>query len=135
SDLAAADPRLPSAEAYDPRETPLVRAINHAKASVVNIHTVKTSFDDGAFASREGRKVNGMGTGIVIDGRGYIVTNHHVVAGVETLRCTLLDHITYEATTIAVDPLHDLANIKVTPTRDLTVMHLRTSSDLMLGET
>jgi len=132
----AADPRLPAAHAEDPRETPLVQAVQRAKASVVNIHSVKTTYDDeSVFASRQGRKVNGMGTGIVIDARGYIVTNHHVVAGVETLRCTLVDNSTYEATTIAVDPEHDLAIIKVVPTRDLTVMPHGTSSDLMLGET
>ncbi|MGC1275201.1 MAG: trypsin-like peptidase domain-containing protein [Planctomycetaceae bacterium] len=132
----ATDPRLPAADAEDPRETPLVLAVQRAKASVVNIHSVKTAYDDeSVFASRQGRKVNGMGTGIVIDGRGYIVTNHHVVAGVDSLRCTLVDHSTYEATTVAVDPERDLAIIKVVPTRELTVMPLGTSSDLMLGET
>ncbi len=132
----AADPRLPAADASDPRETPLVLAVQRAKASVVNIHSVKTAYDDeSVFAQRQGRKVNGMGTGIVIDGRGYIVTNHHVVSGVDSLRCTLFDHSTYEATTVAVDPERDLAIIKVSPSRELTVMPLGTSSDLMLGET
>jgi len=136
SAASAADPRLPAADASDPRETPLVLAINKAKASVVNIHSVKTTYDDASiFGSKQGRKVNGMGTGIVVDGRGYIVTNHHVVAGVESLRCSLVDGSSYDATTIAVDPDRDLAIIKVEPTRELTVMPLGTSSDLMLGET
>jgi len=125
-----------AAAAHDPRETPLVSAVKRAKASVVNIHSVKTAYDEGSvFGSRQGRKVNGMGTGIVIDPRGYIVTNNHVVAGVESLRCTLVDGSVYEATAIAVDPKRDLAIIKVEPTRPLTVMPLGTSSDLMLGET
>ncbi|MBA3312623.1 MAG: trypsin-like peptidase domain-containing protein [Planctomycetaceae bacterium] len=133
---AAADPRLPAADASDPRETPLVQAVKKAKASVVNIHSVKTSYDEASvFGSKQGRKVNGMGTGIVVDGRGYIVTNNHVVAGVESLRCSLVDGSSYDATTVAVDPEHDLAIIKVEPTRDLTVMPLGTSSDIMLGET
>ena len=136
SAASAADPRLPAPDASDPRETPLVQAINKAKASVVNIHSVKTTYDDASiFGSKQGRKVNGMGTGIVVDGRGYIVTNNHVVAGVESLRCSLVDGSSYEAKTIAVDPDRDLAIIKVEPTRDLTVMPLGTSSDLMLGET
>ena len=120
----------------DPRQTPLVLAVQRAKTSVVNIHSVKTTYDEGSvFGKSSGRKVNGMGTGIVVDPRGYIVTNHHVVAGVESLRCTLVDGSTYEATTVATDPKHDLAIIKVTPTAPLTVMPLGTSSDLMLGET
>lgn len=131
AEVPAADPA-----AHDARETPLVAAVKRAKASVVNIHSVKTAYDEGSvFGSRQGRKVNGMGTGIVIDPRGYIVTNNHVVAGVESLRCTLVDGSVYEATAVAVDPNRDLAIIKVEPTRDLTVMPLGTSSDLMLGET
>jgi serine protease Do len=120
----------------DPRETPIVTAVKRAQASVVNIHSVKTAYDEGSvFGSRQGRKVNGMGTGIVIDPRGYIVTNNHVVAGVESLKCTLVDGSVYEAATIVADPKRDLAVIKVEPSRDLAVMPLGTSSDLMLGET
>ncbi len=125
-----------SASAHDPRETPIVLAVKRAKASVVNIHSVKTSYDEaGVFATRQGRKVNGMGTGIVVDSRGYVVTNFHVVSGVDSLRCTLVDGGTFEATTVATDPKHDLALIRITPGRDLPVMPLGTSSDLMLGET
>ena len=130
------DPRMPATDAADPRDTPLVRAVKRAKTSVINIHSIKTSYDDASvFGSRQGRKVNGMGTGIVIDSRGYIVTNNHVVAGVESLTCTLYDGSTYDATTVAVDPERDLAIIKVEPTRPLTVMPLGTSSDLMECET
>jgi serine protease Do len=130
----AADP--PVAEGSDPRRTPVVMAVARAASSVVNIHSVKTSYeDDAGFGPRQGKKVNGMGTGIVIDGRGYIVTNNHVVQGVESLRCTLVDGSTYEATAVAVDTERDLAIIKVEPTRELAVMPLGTSSDLMLGET
>lgn len=132
----AAEPSQPGQDAADPRLTPDVLAVKRAAPSVVNIHSVKTSYDEASvFGSRDGRKVNGMGTGIVIDPRGYIVTNHHVVTGVESLRCTLIDGSTYEATTLAVDPTRDLAIIKVEPTRDLAVMPLGTSSDLMLCET
>ncbi|HEX6985115.1 MAG TPA: trypsin-like peptidase domain-containing protein, partial [Planctomycetaceae bacterium] len=133
--LVAAAPAA-AADAADPRLTPEVLAVKRAAPSVVNIHSVKTAYDDeSVFGSRQGRKVNGMGTGIVIDPRGYVVTNNHVVAGVESLQCSLSDGSRYEATTVAVDPERDLAIIKIEPTRDLTVMPLGTSSDLMLGET
>lgn len=122
--------------ASDARETPLVRAVKRAQRSVVNIHSEKTSYDkDGVFAGGPGRKVNGMGTGIIIDERGYIVTNQHVIADVDTLRTTMFDGSTYTARVISYDRKRDLAVIKVDPTRPLHVIPLGTSSDLMLGET
>ncbi len=123
-------------DAENPRETPVVRAVRIAKSSVVNIHSEKTASDeDSLFGSAKGRKINGMGTGIVVDERGYIVTNHHVVDGVDSLRVTLVDGSTFMARVVSTDRTHDLAVIKVEPSEPLDVMPLGTSSDLMLGET
>jgi hypothetical protein len=58
------------APAADSRETPLVRAVKRAKASVVNIHSEKTAPAGDPLFSPAGRKVNGMGTGIVVDHTG-----------------------------------------------------------------
>jgi serine protease Do len=124
------------APASERRQTPLVKAVERAKVSVVNIHSEKTTrTGDALFTGSKGKKVNGMGTGIVVDERGYIVTNHHVVHEVDTLRCTLFDGSTYNAQVVSTDREHDLAIIKIDATRPLTVMPLGTSSDLMLGET
>lgn len=120
----------------NPRETPLVRAVKRARQAVVNIHSEKTATGgDALFGSGRNRKISGMGTGVVIDERGYIVTNHHVVNGVDSLRVTLFDGSAYTAGTIAVDARRDLAIIRIHPTRPLKVMPMGTSSDLMLGET
>ena len=81
------------------------------------------------------RKINGMGTGIIIDERGYIITNHHVVNGVDSLHVTLDNGGHYEATVVSEDPVRDLALLKIQTREPLTVMPLGTSSDLMLGET
>lgn len=118
------------------RETPVVKAIRKAQGAVVNIHSEKTADDAGSLWSVDkGRKINGMGTGIVIDERGYIVTNHHVVDGVDSLRVTTREGSAYTASVVSYDRKHDLAIIKVNATRPLTVMPLGTSSDVMLGET
>lgn len=124
-----------SAHAANLRETPLVRAVKRAKTSVVNIHSQKTTYENDALFAGKGRKVNGMGTGIIFDERGYIVTNFHVVNGVDSLRVTLEDGSTYTAEVIASDSKRDLAIIKIKTSRRLTVMPMGTSSDLMLGET
>lgn len=117
------------------RMTPAVKAIQKAMPSVVNIHSEKPAEDSDSLLTGKDRKINGMGTGIVVDERGYIVTNHHVVSGVETLRATLADGSVYTARVISYDKKHDLAIIKVDAAKPLTVMPLGTSSDLMLGET
>jgi len=123
-------------QAASVRETPVVKAIRRAQTAVANIHSEKTVDDSGSlFSVERGRKVKGMGTGIIIDERGYIVTNHHVVDGVESLRVTTHDGSAYTAQVVSFDRKHDLAIIKINPTRDLNVMPLGTSSDLMLGET
>ncbi len=121
--------------ASERRMTPIVRAIQRVKNSAVNIHSQKTTYGDSIFSEGKGRKVNGMGTGVIVDERGYIITNHHVVLGVESLRCTLYDGSTYMAQVVSFDSKKDLAIIKINATRPLPVMPMGTSSDLMLGET
>ena len=120
------------------RTTPLVRAVSAVQPSVVNIHTRKLADQTNAlFAAAKPRKVSGMGTGVVIDERGYIVTNHHVVDQVDesSLRVTLHDGSTYQAKVISYDSGRDLAILKIQVKHSLTVMPMGTSSDVMLGET
>src|SRR5437660_796929 len=86
----AADP----AASVNPRRTPVVDVVKRVKGAVVNIHSERTvgapdTRADG-LGSTPGR-VNGMGTGIVIDPRGYVITNHHVVEDVNLLRVRLAD--------------------------------------------
>lgn len=123
-------------QASSVRETPTVKAVQRVEASVVNIHSEKRAEEGGSlFSVDRSQKVNGMGTGIIFDERGYIVTNHHVVDGVDTLRVTTKDGSAYTAHVVSFDRKHDLAVIKINASRPLTLMPLGTSSDLMLGET
>ena len=118
------------------RETPLVKAVQRAKRAVVNIHTEKSADSShSVFGTTKRGKINGMGTGIVIDERGYVVTNNHVIAGVDSLEISLADGGRYPAHVVAFDRKHDLAIIKIDGNADLEVMPIGTSSDLMLGET
>ena len=76
-----------------------------------------------------------MGTGVVIDPRGYILTNHHVVDGVRDIQVTLADGQSLSARLVAHDIKTDLAIIKVDSSEDLPLITMGTSSDLMPGET
>ena len=124
-------------KAGDARDTPLVRAVQLSRKSVVNIHTERMSAEDkdSKFFSSKSRKVTGMGTGLVIDERGYIVTNYHVIQDVDVITVTLEGGSSYEGHPVSYDRKHDLAIIRITATEQLTVMNIGTSSDLMLAET
>ncbi len=119
------------------RETPIVKAVKRARGAVVNIRGEKTvAIPPGQTAAPDaGRRVNGMGTGVVIDSRGYIVTNYHVVDGVREILVTLADGHRQTAKLVARDLETDLAVIKIDARTPLTEMPLGTSSDLMTGET
>ena len=124
-----------AAQASELRETPIVKVINYARASIVNIQGEKTIAQDDAHGQGEPyRRVNGMGTGVVIDSRGYLLTNHHVVDGVRRINVALADKRNFTATVIARDPQTDLAILKIDVKDPLPVISIGTSSDLMLGE-
>ncbi|MEX2186703.1 MAG: trypsin-like peptidase domain-containing protein [Pirellulales bacterium] len=119
-----------STNASELRRTEMVRAVEKTRSSVVNIRGQKTVREDGAAA----REVNGMGTGVVIDARGYIITNNHVVEGVRKIEVTLCDGTMLVARLISTDPKTDLALIKVDRDEKFPVITVGTSSDLMIAE-
>ncbi|MSR59693.1 MAG: PDZ domain-containing protein [Planctomycetaceae bacterium] len=138
SSALCSTPGVSAANGSDVRLTPLVRAIRRAEAGVVNIHTERSSRDrerDPSFEGTSGRKVTGMGSGIIIDERGYIVTNEHVIADTTLRRVTLNDGSTYSAEIIAASRKYDLAIIKIEPSRPMLIIPIGISSDIMKGET
>jgi len=118
-----------SLQATELRRTAIVRAVETAIPSVVNIHGEK--LENGADPTK---RVNGMGTGIVIDENGYVVTNYHVVEGVRLIQVSTHAGDTVVARLVAHDPLTDLAVIKIDVRERLPVIKIGTSADLMLGE-
>jgi len=123
------------AGASELRQTPIVRAVQQVRESVVNIRGEKTINSTVSLGDVEvGRRVNGMGTGVVIDPRGYIVTNYHVVDGVRQIQVTTADARQYTAQLISRDPETDLAIVKIDASKPLPVIELGSSADLMPGE-
>ncbi|MCR4412893.1 MAG: trypsin-like peptidase domain-containing protein [Thermoguttaceae bacterium] len=121
----------------DLRETAIVKAVRNARGAVVNLRGEKTvTTASGAGPVDPGRRVNGMGTGVIIDERGYVLTNHHVVDGVREIQVTLADGRRCTAELVARDPETDLAIIKlhVEPRERFEVIKIGTSADLMPGE-
>jgi serine protease Do len=114
----------------------VVAAVERVKGAVVNIHSERTLPGADIYAlTASPSRVNGMGTGIIIDPRGYIVTNQHVVDDVSLLRVRLADGTTQTATVLARHPETDLALLKIDAPSPLPTMPLGTATDLMVGET
>jgi serine protease Do len=119
------------------RRDQVVDVYERVKGAVVNIHSERTVAGTGDDPFRQGvqpQRVNGMGTGIVLDPRGYILTNFHVVDDVHSLRVRLHDGTPLTARVLATDKEADLALIKIDPSKPLPTISFGTSSDLMVGE-
>jgi len=116
------------------RYTPIVRAVQEASPAVVNIQGQKSVTETTAGSRPASRQVNGMGTGVVIDQRGYILTNFHVVDGVRRINVTLSNGQTFIAKIIARDKKTDLAIIRIKTPNKLPVINLGTSQGLLPGE-
>jgi serine protease Do len=76
----------------------------------------------------------GLGSGIIVDRRGYILTNDHLIDGVEQIKIALADERTFRATLVGRDPFTDLAVLKIDGT-NLPVAALGDSDRVAIGET
>ena len=78
----------------------------------------------------------GLGSGVIIDKRGYIVTNNHVVNGAQSIEVVLYDGTSIKnVQLVGTDPADDLAVLKITPpAANLTVANLGDSSSLIVGQ-
>lgn len=127
----------PAADRGNPRRDETVAVVERVKGAVVNIHSERTvggQPDDPFRVGVQPQRVNGMGTGIVLDPRGYIVTNFHVIDDVQSLRVRLVDGSTCPARVVAGEKESDLAVIKIDPPHPLPTVPLGTAQDLMLAE-
>jgi serine protease Do len=80
------------------------------------------------------RKVQGVGTGFIIDKEGYILTNNHVVDGADKITVKLSDNKQYTAKVIGLDSKTDLALIKIDGAKDLVPLTLGDSDKMEVGD-
>lgn len=117
-------------------DTTLAEAVS-AKAlpSVVSIAALSGASDSGDTSTAVDSS-GSVGSGVVLDSDGNILTNHHVVEGASTLRVTLNGGETREAELVGADESSDLAVIKIKDTSDLTLtpISIGDSDDLKVGE-
>ncbi len=119
------------------RTTAIVRAARNVAPAVVTISVrrreqvrQRTFFDDYLVP----RETQGLGSGFIIDQRGAVLTNHHVVEGAIEILVTLPDARNFSARLVGSDPRNDIAVLALEDASSLPVAPLGTSSDLMIGE-
>jgi len=118
-------------EGLSEEEVARVAVHRQAHRGVVNVTTLS------AYRSRWAGTVPtaGSGSGAIIDGRGLVVTNHHVVAGAQRLLVSLYDGSLYPARLIGSDPEMDLAVLRFDPMgRSLTELPFADSSRVQVGQ-
>ncbi|QRO01431.1 trypsin-like peptidase domain-containing protein [Archangium violaceum] len=86
-------------------------------------------------APPQAQRQQGLGSGVIVDPNGTIVTNDHVIRGASAIHVVLADGRELEAEVIGSDANNDLAVLKVSSKQPLPAAKLGTSSDLMIGET
>lgn len=126
----------------------ITQVVDKAGAAVVRIDSKQTVtkqsaiFNDPFFQRFFGSQVpnspskeivRGIGSGFIISSNGEILTNAHVVNGVNTVKVTLKDGRTFQGKVMGTDPVTDVAVVKI-QSNNLPVVELGDSSRLKPGE-
>ena len=137
--------RLAAAAPLSTRRNEIVLVVEKVSPAVVNISAEQIQrrrpslFDDFFFGfdSRPRRRTSqSLGSGAIIDAKGIIVTNEHVVSGASKITAMTKSGIELECDVVGSDSDNDLAVLRVTQAeRPLPAIQLGSSSDLMIGET
>lgn len=77
----------------------------------------------------------GAGTGFLVDGRGHIITNRHVIEGAREIRVNLAGKKNLKADVVGVDPEIDIAVIRIQPFDGMRPLSLGNSETLRVGDT
>jgi serine protease Do len=132
------------------RRTMVVEAVERASPAVVNISSTQVSrtpfggpadpfFDEFFRDFFDGQprrsEQTSLGSGVIVDERGTILTNAHVIQRGSRIRVTLADGRQFDANLVGADADSDLAVLRITGKAKLPHIALGTASDLLIGET
>lgn len=136
---------LTAKQQYAMRDTQVVKVVRKVSPCVVYIscrHRVQNPFAGSiwdlfggdAFGQQQAEEEYSLGSGVIVDPKGYILTNEHVIIGGSDIRVTLTNGKRYPAKVVGAAPEMDLALLKISGDRPFPVAELGRSDDLMIGE-
>ncbi|WP_380179786.1 outer membrane-stress sensor serine endopeptidase DegS [Kalamiella sp. sgz302252] len=102
-------------------------AVRRAAPAVVNV------YNRSANASAHNLEIRTLGSGVIMDGRGYILTNKHVINDADQIIVALQDGRIFEAMLVGSDSLTDLAVLKITAS-GLPVIPINTKRVAHIGD-
>ncbi|MDE2365255.1 MAG: trypsin-like peptidase domain-containing protein, partial [Hyphomicrobiales bacterium] len=122
--------------------------VKKAQPSVVNVYASRTEkivrnplFDDPIFrqffgdrSAPGGQTAQSLGSGVIVDPSGLVVTNYHVIEGMTDVKVALSDRREFEAEIVLRDPRTDLAVLKLKGAGALPAMELGDSDSLEVGD-
>ncbi|WP_137044201.1 DegQ family serine endoprotease [Pseudolabrys sp. FHR47] len=140
----AQDRRVPTANEVRLSYSPIVK---HVSPAVVNVYAAKTVqtrnplFDDPIFRRFFGGGPGGpnqvqrsLGSGVIVDPTGLIVTNVHVIEGADEIKVSLADKREFEATVVLKDPRTDLAVMRIKDGAAFPFLEFANSDALEVGD-
>lgn len=122
--------------------------VKKAAPAVVNIYAKRISsaqaspfagkpfFEDffRGFGRPQPRVQNSLGSGVILDESGIVVSNYHVVGGATDIRVVLADRREFQAHVLLADEVSDLAVLQMEDVEDLPALALRDSDAVEVGE-
>ncbi|MGN6708167.1 MAG: S1C family serine protease, partial [Candidatus Nitrosocosmicus sp.] len=111
-------------------ENLIINAVEKVSKAVANIASVRMVKDQLLRVF----PVQGVGSGVLIDKKGHVLTNNHVIDKADKLKITTADGNIYDGTVIGTDDLTDLAIVKIDSKEALAFAELGNSDDLKIGQ-
>lgn len=134
--------KSPVAVSESNRHNEITAAVQAVEDAVVSVNVTKVqylsrrsgfSFFDFFGDMPTQRQVESIGSGIIYDPSGLIITNAHVVKGASEITIVLPDKREFSASVVGIDDTHDIAKLRITGS-NLPVAKLGSAKNLMIGE-
>ncbi|MFN4150959.1 MAG: trypsin-like peptidase domain-containing protein, partial [Candidatus Sericytochromatia bacterium] len=116
--------------------TKIVRQNNNFENEALNDPYFRRFFGipDNGNQQEQKSKEQSLGSGVIVDDKGLILTNNHVISGADEIKVTLTDKRVFKAKIIGTDPSSDIAVIKLENANNLPIARLGDSNKLSVGE-